>query len=198
MNSNTTTYSICTFDENKLYNEMIRNGENLPYNVTYVKNSSGELCKYSNGEYMFAHFEKKYDIPIETRSAENNIESIPSDTNGTKSNKPSVSAIIFIILGVFVGILFIIVGLSTINLADISRFENGLLNYNLGHLTEVEFGADVYTYSYDGIVEIERDLCYLGKAIVKLIKAVGTVISGIGVIITLKSLFKASEIRLHR
>ncbi len=177
---------------------MIRNGENLPYNVTYVKNSSGELCKYSNGEYMFAHFEKKYDIPIETRSAENNIESIPSDTNGTKSNKPSVSAIIFIILGVFVGILFIIVGLSTINLADISRFENGLLNYNLGHLTEVEFGADVYTYSYDGIVEIERDLCYLGKAIVKLIKAVGTVISGIGVIITLKSLFKASEIRLHR
>lgn len=95
------------------------------------------------------------------------------------------------VIGLIVGIAFIIIGFVTIGSADINRFnKNYNTIYNEGHLSDIEFGGDFYTEAYNGIRECEKDLFGIGIALVKLIKAIGILICGVGAFLSFTSLVK--------
>lgn len=115
---------------------------------------------------------------------------VPNDTGNAEQPPRRKKAIIAAVIGLLVGIAFIIMGGRIVHDADITRFRESIFTGSVGHLREIEFGGDFYTEIYNGVEECEKDLAYIGFALVKLIKAVGVLICGIGASIATANLFR--------
>ncbi len=112
--------------------------------------------------------------------------------NGNAQTSKSIKVNAAAVVGLLVGIVFIITGIVIINDAEIIRFRENYMGL-IGHLGDITFGGDFYTEVYNGIEECEEDLANIGSALVKLTKAVGALVCGVGASTAAMSLTKIKK-----